>query len=353
MDNAPAGNPAAAGSADEHPVAMNVSSTGAVSPEPSAGQIQVMMDIEANLAIEVRDVAASISEVRSLVASSGGQILQESLQDARRQRPTANLTVRIPSHGAFDFLARIESTGVVRSRHLNSRDVGKEYFDATLRVHSLEQVLDRYQQLLNKAASIDETLKIEEQIARVSSEIEKIKGELRWLRDRVARATIHLEIFAKGDWVEPVVTPEAKLYPGLRAAGSIDWRGDRPTQYGLGAGLSLRFSRNFSIDFDGFQNTQSPHGDLDLTLLTLGGEFYSDFLGAGRRRWLNPYLGVRGGYARVEGRDQFIVGGTLGMELFKSDPVTLSFDARFFEAFGGPLGNHLVIVPALGANFAF
>lgn len=328
-------------------------STSAVASGPSAGPIQAMMDIEARLAIEVRDVSVAISEVRSLVAASGGQILQESLQDARRERPTANLTVRIPSQGAFDFLARIETTGVVRSRNLNSRDVSKEYFDATLRVRSLEQVLERYQQLLSKAASIEETLKIEEQIARVSGEIERIKGELRWLKDRVARATFHLEIFAKGDWVEPVVTPEAKLYPGLRAAGSIDWRGDRASQYGLGAGLSLRFSRNFSVDFDGFQNTREPRGDLDLTLLTLGGEFYSDFLGAGRRHWFNPYLGLRGGYARIEGHDQFVIGGTLGVELFKSAPVTLTLDTRFFEAFAGPLGNHLVIVPALGANFAF
>jgi|GEM_PF-886836 len=314
---------------------------------------QVMLDIEASLTIEVRDVAAAVARVRSLVAASNGQLIEESLQDSRRERPTAHLTVRIPSSGALDFLAQVESASVVRSRRLNSRDVGKEYFDAQLRVQSLQRVLDRYRELLHRATSIDEALKIEEQITRVCAEIERINGELSWLKDRVARATVHLEIFAKGDWVEPVVTPEAKLYPGFRAAGSIDWRGDRATQYGMGAGLSLRFSRHFSIDFDGFQNTDAPHGGLEMTLLTLGGEFYSDFLGAGRRKWLNPYLGLRGGYARIEGTNQILVGGTVGVELYKSDAVTLQFDSRFLEAFGGRLGNHLVIVPALGANFAF
>lgn len=324
-----------------------------VAASSDQGPIQAMMDIEANLSIEVRDITAVVKQVRALVAACAGQIIDETLQDSRHERPTAHLTVRIPSSGAFDFLGQIEASSVVRARHLSSRDVGKEYFDATLRVRSLEQVLSRYQTLLSTATTIDETLKIEEQIARVSSDIEKIKGELRWLKDRVARATVHLEIFAKGDWVEPVVTPEAKLYPGLRAAGSMDWRGDRTTQYGLGAGLSLRFSRHFSIDFDGFQNTKSPRGALDLSLLTLGGEFYSDFLGAGRRRWLNPYLGLRGGYARVEATDQFVVGGTIGVEIFRAKAVTLELDSRFLEAFGGRLGNHLVIVPALGANFAF
>jgi hypothetical protein len=167
----------------------------AAQPAPSTEQAspvspsQPMMDIEAKLAIEVKDVAISLNEVRSLVAASGGQILEESIEDSKRERPSARMTARVPSSGAFDFLARLEATGVVRSRQMSSRDVGKQYFDATLRVKSLDQVLARYYDLLNKANSIEETMRVEEHIARISGEIESIKGELRWLKDRVARAT--------------------------------------------------------------------------------------------------------------------------------------------------------------------
>jgi hypothetical protein len=319
----------------------------------AAVSVQAMMDIEAKLAIEVKDVAGSVNQVRALVAAAAGQILEESIEDERRHRPSANLTVRVPSSGALDFLGRLETTGVVRSRQVNSRDVGKEYFDATLRVRSLERVLLRYQELLSKSSTIDEALRVEEQITRVSGEIETIKGELRWLRDRVARATVRLEIYGKGDWVEPVVTPEAKFYPGLRAVGSWDWRGDAGNRYGVGAGLSMRFSRHFSIDFDGLQNTKATGGNLELSLLTLGGEFYSDYLGAGQRRWFNPYLGVRGGYGRIDSNNQLVLGGGLGLEIFKYNVAVLNLDLRVFGAFGHHLGSHLVVLPALGVNFAF
>ncbi len=355
-ENAPAPSLPPVGRANEQATAtLGVAPNG----HPGAAEVaavkptQPMMDIEAKLAIEVKDVASSLGELRALVATTGGQILEESLEDSKHERPSARMTARVPSAGAFDFLARLEGTGVVRSRQVNSRDVGKEYFDATLRVRSLEQVLTRYYDLLTKATSIEETMRVEEHIARVSGELESIKGELRWLKDRVARATIRLELYAKGGWIEPVVTPEPKFYPGLRAVSVWDWRGDVGNRYGLGAGISLRLNRHFSIDFDGLQSTKAPGGGFETSLLTLGGEFYSDYLGAGRRRWLNPYLGARAGYGRIDGNNQVLVGGALGLELFKCDFAVLSLDLRLLGAFGDELGSHVLVQPALGVHFAF
>lgn len=342
------GTESAAATTDVTPSALSTAQRTAV-----ARPARVMMDIEAKLAIEVKDVAMSLDELRSMVAAAGGQVLEESLEEAKRESPNARLTARVPSAGAFDFLAHLGGLGVVRTRQINSRDVGKQYFDASLRVRNLEQVLDRYRDLLNKADSIDETLRVEAQIARISGEIESIKGELRWLKDRVARATIRVEIYAKGVWIEPVVTPVAKLYPGLRAVGSWDWRGGAGNRYGVGLGVSLRFTRHFSIDFDGLQDTKSTGGDLEASMLTVGGEFYSDFLGAGRRQWLNPYLGIRGGYGRFDGNDQLIVGGAMGLEIFKFDAATSNLDLRALGAIGGDLGSHLILLPALGVNVAF
>jgi hypothetical protein len=115
----------------------------------------------------------------------------------------------------------------------------------------------------------------------------------------------------------------------------------------------LRFSRHFSIDFDGLQSTKAKGGGFETSLLTLGGEFYSDYLGAGRRSWFNPYLGVRAGYGRMEGNNQAVVGGTFGLEIFKSDLAVLNLDLRVLGAFGDDLGSHLLVQPALGVNFAF
>jgi hypothetical protein len=187
----------------------------------------------------------------------------------------------------------------------------------------------------------------------VRGQIEHIKGELRWMRDRVARATVTVTLYASGSYVKPIVTPEAKLYPGLRFSYLGDFRGDDGRAGYLGGGLSLRFSRHFSLDLEGSRGTDSDTSGLDLFLLTIGGEFYSEFMGGGNRQWLNPYLGFRGGYARFLGRDEAVGGGVLGIEILRTAAVTLEVETRVYGFFGSSAGGHVGVQPALGVNVAF
>jgi hypothetical protein len=91
---------------------------------------------------------------------------------------------------------------------------------------------------------------------------------------------------------------------------------------------------------------------LDVVLVTAGGDLYSDFLGGGQRRFLNPYLGLRAGYARITAANYFAGGGTIGVELFKSRYATIDTDLRVLGLFGSP-GSELGLEPTLGANVAF
>ncbi|HKY36396.1 MAG TPA: hypothetical protein VJN18_10680, partial [Polyangiaceae bacterium] len=91
----------------------------------------------------------------------------------------------------------------------------------------------------------------------------------------------------------------------------------------------------------------------DAITASIGGEIYSDLLGGGQRRFLNPYLGWRAGYARFDQDDQALVGATLGLELFKNKWLTIDLEARNYFAFGGDRGGHYVLVPALEAGIAF
>lgn len=90
-----------------------------------------------------------------------------------------------------------------------------------------------------------------------------------------------------------------------------------------------------------------------MLLATLGGDIYSDFLGGGKRTFLNPYIGFRGGYARFLERNEFVVGGSVGLEIFRTDHVTVSADVRAMGFFGASESPHVGVQPALGANVAF
>ncbi|MFI5302716.1 MAG: hypothetical protein ACHREM_31895, partial [Polyangiales bacterium] len=92
---------------------------------------------------------------------------------------------------------------------------------------------------------------------------------------------------------------------------------------------------------------------LDLLMVTVGGEMFSDFLGGGKRRFFEPYLGFRAGYARRQGKDEAVVGGTLGLALIHTGAVSLDLDLRALAMFGSSDDAHLMLQPQLGFNVAF
>ena len=121
-----------------------------------------------------------------------------------------------------------------------------------------------------------------------------------------------------------------------------------------GAGLALAWSRGVSLDLDLFKRIDHHEsGSVNALLLTLGGEVYSDFLGAGRRRYLNPYFGARAGYARLLGENALALGGTLGVELVKTEFFLLDLQARAHALIGPDDGVHIGLEPSLGINFAY
>jgi len=312
-----------------------------------------MVDIEARLSVEVEDVARANERVRALVAKSGAQIVSENVvQQAGVSR--AELTLRVSASAAGDFMTALEGIGVVRTRQVTAKDIGKEFYDATLRLANLEAVRRRYEEILGQARTIEEILRLESELARIRQEIERLKGELRWMRDRAARATVYVSLFAQGS-APPVaiVKPEAKLHPGLRLSYLEDLRGDAGHQGYWGVGLSLGATPSATLELQGFREAGSDSAGLDGLFVTVNGRLYSEFLGNGNREFLNPYLGLRAGYARFLSRNEILAGGALGIEILKREWLSIDVDVRGYALFASKAGGHLGLEPTLGASVAF
>jgi len=82
----------------------------------------------------------------------------------------------------------------------------------------------------------------------------------------------------------------------------------------IGGGVALMFAREASFDLDVLPRR---NGDPRSYLFTLAAACYSDFLGAGGRRFMNPYLGIRLGGAKMNGFGAFAYGADAGVELVR------------------------------------
>jgi len=329
----------------------SVAAGASTSVPSSPHKMREMIDVEATLNIVVENVVPAAASVRALARAAGAMITEDAVEEAGVA--TARFTIRVDAGRTEELLVACERLGQVRSRLINARDIGKEFHDTQLLLDNLEAAMMRYEEILAGATQVSDVLAIEKELGRLRAQIDKVKGTLLWMQDRVARSTLHVYLAApRADEPDAVVIGHAKIYPGVRAAYLEDFRSGSNHGY-WGGGLSLRFSREFGLDLDGLRrqgSASSSHG-LDVFIATLGGEVFSEFLGNGRRRFLNPYLGWRLGYDRFEGHNEFAFAGSAGVEILKTRPLSIDLAARLFGFLGR--NAHAAAEPALSVNVAF
>ena len=279
--------------------------------------------VEAWIRLQADDVAKAAAAVIARIDADGGRVVSSHIDGSDQAASSAELALRVPPEKTAAFTGWLPSLGVIESRRTLASDVGKIMFDQALELQNLELTMARLQKLAEKDVPIKELLEIEKEMTRVRGDIERVKGEQRWLADRVELATVTLTIVREGGPVDP--SPSARVFPGPRLAllSLFDPEGRPKTR--IGGGVTLHVNRYLTLDFDLFPRKE---GESRVAIATVGTALYSSFLGGGRRRFANPYLGLRAGYGYLSGDGSWVAAGELGLELFKHRYLLVEAAAR-------------------------
>lgn len=315
---------------------------------PQAGK--ELIDLEATLVLETRDLESAATRARALTRAVGGEIVTDTFEDNPHQSGHA-LSLRVPSDRALYLIDSLKRLGKLRSQKVQATDLSRRITDADAVLRNQELTLARYQELTKKAENVAELTTLEGELDRVRTSIDRVKTDLAWMRDRVSRSTVYLQLARPA---EERISDEVKLYPGLRLPFALTLDPDGGNSRYLGGGVSVLLTRAFNLDLDVMANLDGSrrHG-LDLLTASLGVELYSNLLGAGRRRFLNPYFGFRAGYANLFGDDAVSAGGSLGLEVVRTDFAFLAIDTRAFALLGTETGTQLLLQPAAVFHVAY
>lgn len=110
------------------------------------------------------------------------------------QRVTSeSATVRVPAEHLDVFLKAVTGLGKVAKQSVTADDVTEAHQDLKVRFANLERVRERYLELLQRAATVEDTLRVEKELERVTAEYESMKARLQSLEEQVALATVSLE----------------------------------------------------------------------------------------------------------------------------------------------------------------
>ncbi len=208
------------------PVAEGLKAAPAATSAPAAkaadaGQVntvaalaQVDRDIikTAQLQMAVDDVDRSIDRIIALAAELRGFILDQRTQESGVKR-TATVVLRVPVNTFEETLKRLSELpgGRLDSRQIASQDVTDQLVDLESRRRNLEATEARIRSFLDQAKTVEEALRVNQQLAEVQRQLEEIKGRMEFTKNRAALSTITIDLRVAQP--TPTVTPTPTLTP--------------------------------------------------------------------------------------------------------------------------------------------
>jgi hypothetical protein len=163
-----------------------VTSGGTAARLPRVGP-SVIKTATVDIGVPDEDVDDAINEAISVAGRYGGFVLSSQLG---RRDSGGTLTMRVPAVRFEAALTDLEGLGKVRRESISGEDVGQEFVDLEARLRNWQSQEAVLLKLMDRAQSVTDTIRVQNELSRVQMEVEQLRGRLTFLRDQTALGTI-------------------------------------------------------------------------------------------------------------------------------------------------------------------
>ncbi len=151
--------------------------------------------------IKTKNVNDSYQNILDLVKEFGGYQTDISRNEGNYYT-TITVEFKIPADNLDVYLDKLNESEDVKYLNITTKDITNEYYDSDIRLKQLEKELAKYQEFFDKAANVEEMLRIQYEINRTTTEIEILKGQFKLWDSLIDYSTIRLDISEYEDVIQ-------------------------------------------------------------------------------------------------------------------------------------------------------
>jgi hypothetical protein len=176
-------------------------------PEAAAGNVappaQERLVIQnADLAIVVKDPKTRMADISKLATDLGGYVVSSNLYEtygsSGKQVPEATVVVRVPAAKLEDALSQIKEGAVeVKSENRSGQDVTNVYVDLQAQLKAKEAADKKLLEIMDQATKSEDVLNIYMQIQNVETQIEQLKGQIKYYEESAALSAVSVRLIAE------------------------------------------------------------------------------------------------------------------------------------------------------------
>jgi hypothetical protein len=144
---------------------------------------------DGRMTMKARALEESAQQCVALVSTHHG-----TLSNATLTEDDYDATIRVPAKSLEPLMDALSGLGKVTYRKVSMDDVTDQYYDLEAELKNKRALRDRLRELVAKANTIKDTLKVEEELSRVQTELDQLEGRMKLLRSQVAMSTLNLNL---------------------------------------------------------------------------------------------------------------------------------------------------------------
>ena len=158
----------------------------------------------ATIEVQSEDVAAASREAVAVVQGLGGIVFSQSTRT--EPRPRTEITFKVLPADFSTALERLAGVGKLIDQVITSDDVTEVIVDLESRIITAEASVTRLRKFLEEATQLEDVAQLERELLDRETTLERLRGQIRTLRDQVDLATITLTITQS-----PTVLPDTGI----------------------------------------------------------------------------------------------------------------------------------------------
>ncbi len=142
------------------------------------------------LTMVVKDVQESIGVVTNVATEAGGFVIS-SQSGREEEKLVATVTIKVPVTSFEPIMEKLRKLAVEPpTESVTGQDVTEEYGDLDAQLRNLQATEKQLLNLLDKAQTVEDTLRVYEQLTNIRGQIERIQGRMNYLQKNASMSTI-------------------------------------------------------------------------------------------------------------------------------------------------------------------
>jgi len=153
-----------------------------------------------NLTLLVKKAEEVAESIKQLASRLDGFVSNSRVYEVVDGIKSGTVTIRVPADNFDQAIAEIKQLSVkVESENISASDVTEQFVDLEARLRNLRAQEQQFLKILDQADTVEDTLKVVQQLNNVRAQIELLQGQLQFLERQVDMSTITTSLTSEAD----------------------------------------------------------------------------------------------------------------------------------------------------------